>query len=445
MRAAVVGGGVSGLTAALELLERGAEVTLFEASPRLGGALQTHRQDDLLLELGPDSFVRTKPAAIELCERLGVDLVPTRPSESARALIVRDGKLHPLPAGLQLLAPTRVLPFASSPILSWPGKLRAGCDLLLPRRKGATDTDDESLASFVRRRLGSEVLARIAQPLVGGIYSGDPEQLSLRATMPRLLDLERKHRSLILGMRRTVGTQAAGARYSIFLTPRSGMQTLVDALVEAIELGGGRIEVSRPFETLEEISDFDGVVLAVPPARVARLMESKCPPLADDLRSIPTTSSATINFVWPKGVLDRTPEAFGFIVPAVEKRFLMACTFSSRKYEDRSGPDREVLRAYVGGVLGPDVTALSDGELIEATRKDLTQLLCIDSQPEQTLLSRHHRGQPQFVLGHTQRVQRIDAVMEEVPGIELAGNAYQGVGIADCVLSARKAVTRLLH
>jgi protoporphyrinogen/coproporphyrinogen III oxidase len=441
MKLAVVGGGITGLAAALFAQDRGADVTVYEANEQPGGVLQSVRDDGLLMERGPDAFVRLKPASIELCERLHVDLVPTAKLETAKsgASIVCGGRLHPLPDGLQLLAPTRLAPFAVSGIVSWPAKLRMGMDLFLPTRKGASDTDDESLADFVRRRLGQEALDRIAQPLVAGIYSGDPERLSLRATMPRLLDLEREHRSLILGMRKTAKARASGARYSLFVTPASGMATLVDAVVEALTDGGARIETGTKVDALTDL-DADRTILALPAPASAKLLDGE---LAAELSAIRTTSSATINFVWPS---DQIPAelGYGFVVPVVEKRFVMACTIASHKYEGRAPEGLALARGYVGGALGPDVTKMSDAELIEGARRDLSELMGIDAQPMRAVLTRWTGSQPQFEMGHLERIARIEALAAANPDLAVAGNWLTGVGVADCINSARAAVERLI-
>lgn len=441
MKLAVVGGGITGLTAALLASDRGADVTLYEARDDVGGVLQTVRDDGLLMERGPDAFVRLKPASIELCDRLGVDLVPTAKLERAKAnaSIVCGARLHPLPDGLQLLAPTRMAPFAASKIVSWPGKLRMGMDLFLPTRKGASDTDDESLADFVRRRLGQEALERIAQPLVAGIYSGDPEKLSLRATMPQLLDLERKHRSLILGMRRTAKARASGARYSLFVTPESGMRTLVDALVETLVDRGVRIETSAPVDALDAL-DADRTLLALPAPAATRLLDGE---IAAELGAIRTTSSATINFVWPADAIP-ADLGYGFVVPVIEERFVMACTIASHKYTGRAPEGLAVARGYVGGALGPDVTRLSDAELIEGARRDLSDLMGIDAQPQRSVLTRWTGSQPQFELGHLDRIARIRALAATDPDLAIAGNWLTGVGVADCVNAAQAAVDRLV-
>ena len=441
MKIAVVGGGISGLSAALFARDAGCEVELIEASDRFGGVLATEHRDGLLMERGPDSFVRTKPAAIELCERLHVDLIGTRDIPDRGARIVKGGRLRPLPDGLLLLAPTRLWPFALSPVMSFGGKLRMLREPSIPVREGASDTDDETLASFVRRRLGDEALDRLAQPLVAGIYSGDPETLSLRATMPRLLDLEREHGSLIKGMTAAAKGQpvASGARYSLFQTPASGMQTVIDALVERLSLDGVALTTGRTITSLDQF-DADAVVVALPARAAATLVDGA---LADELTAIRTTGSATISFSWPIAAVPQA-RGYGFVVPAIEDRFCMACTFAHNKYDGRAPEGTALLRAFVGGALGPDVAALSDDELVARARDDLKDLLSIASDPDHVVLSRYDSAQPQYEVRHLDRVARIEAEVGKRPRLALVGNSYRGVGVADCIVSARRGIASLV-
>ncbi len=450
--AAVLGGGISGLAAALALKDAGWRVTLLEASNALGGVLQTERRDGMILERGPDSFVVTKPAAITLSKRLGVELIPTRP-DAARTLVARGDRLHGLPDGFRLLAPTEWLPFLRTPLVSWAGKLRMALDLVLPRGGG---DGDESLASFVRRRLGREALERLAQPMIGGIYSGDPEHLSLQATMPMLLDLERKHRSIILGMRaaaKATKARTAGAAYSLFRTPKDGMAAFVEALVAAldgVELrtgvaatgleqrnGGWRVEAS------DGALDVDAVVPALPASASARLLDGVHPTLATDLGGVRSASAATINLVWPKEAIAHPLDGFGFVVPAIEGRFCMAATFTQRKYDGRCPDDRVLIRAFAGGALGPNLDGLDDDAVVQGALGDLRALLGIDAAPSLALVTRYPQRQPQLELGHLDRVARIDAAAAELPGFGLAGNCFHGVGVADCIERAQAAVGTL--
>ena len=300
-RVVIVGGGISGLAAAHRLVELGFEktqITLIEASGRLGGTLETRRRDGFLLERGPDSFISEKPEAVALAKRLGLEsrLIETNEAHR-RSFIVRNGRLRPVPEGFQLLAPSRIWPFLTTDIFSLTGKLRMAAELFLPRQNGK---EDESLASFVRRRLGREALERMAQPMVGGIYTADPETLSLRATLPRFLDMESKHRSLILAMLRQGRAQktgTSGPRYSLFLTFDDGMDVLVNSLANVlpnVRLNTRVNEIKRSgaawtITTGEESFAADAVCLAVPAYTAAKLLENASPRLLSQLNGNQTS------------------------------------------------------------------------------------------------------------------------------------------------------------
>src|SRR5687767_11106176 len=452
----IVGGGISGLAAAHRLIELGLErrqITLIEASGRLGGTLQTQHRDGFLLERGPDSFISEKPEAVALVKRLGLEsrLIETN-EQYRRSFIVRNGRLRPVPEGFQLLAPSRIWPFISTDIFTLPGKLRMAADLLLPRRR-SNGIEDESLASFVRRRLGKEALERMAQPMVGGIYTADPETLSLRATLPRFLDMERDHRSLILAMMRQ-GQKAgtSGARYSLFLSFDRGMEVLVNALanvVPNVRLNTRIEELSFDSRTwrLKTNSDesfaADAVCLAVPAYTAAKLLEHVNPHLASQLNAIRYASTATINFAYPRAAIKHPLNGFGFVVPFIEKRSLIACTFSSVKFKNRAPEDHVLLRAFAGGALQPEMFARQD--LVTCVEADLRELLSIDRSPLFTEVAKWERSMPQYEVGHLDRVQAIEAEVQTLTGLALAGNAYRGAGIPDCIRSGETAAERLLN
>src|SRR5687768_825662 len=453
-RIVVVGGGISGLAAAHRLVELGVDksrITLLEASGRLGGTLETRNRDGFLLEGGPDSFISEKPEAVALAKRLGLEsrLIETN-EQLRRSFIVRNGRLRPVPEGFQLLAPSRVWPFITTDIFSLSGKLRMAADLLLPRQNG---TLDESLASFVRRRLGREALERMAQPMVGGIYTADPETLSLRATLPRFLDMERDHRSLILAMMRQ-GQKAgtSGARYSLFLSFDRGMEVLVTALanvVPNVRLNTRIEELSFDSRTwrLKTNSDesfaADAVCLAVPAYTAAKLLENVNPHLASQLNAIRYASTATINFAYPRAAIKHPLNGFGFVVPFIEKRSLIACTFSSVKFKNRAPEDHVLLRAFAGGALQPEMFARQD--LVTRVEADVRELLSIDRSPLFTEVAKWERSMPQYEVGHLDRVQAIEAEVQALTGLALAGNAYRGAGIPDCIRSGETAAERLLN
>ncbi len=457
-RIVIIGGGIAGLAAAHRLLElnKTNQITLLEASSRLGGTIETVRRDGYLLERGPDSFISEKPEALELAKRLGLEsrLIQTN-EQYRRSFIVRNGRLRAVPEGFQLLAPSRIWPFLTSDIFSLPGKMRMAADLVLPR-KITNGANDESLASFVRRRFGNEALERMAQPMVGGIYTADPETLSLRATLPRFLDMEQKHRSLILALLRQRGSApdkgTSGARYSFFLSFDRGMQVLVDELSRLIGKCHLRTRAERlkrqgsswsvETDTDEKIVA-DAVCLAVPAHIAASLLQETNAELARKLKEIKYASTATINFGYRKNAIRHPLDGFGFVVPFVEKRSLIACSFSNVKFSGRAPEGQVLLRAFAGGALQPEVFALDEAELVTRVEADLRELLGINEKPLFTEVAKWERAMPQYEVGHVERVKEIESLLE--PGIALAGNAYCGAGIPDCIRSGEKAAENINH
>jgi len=451
----IIGGGISGLAAAHRLSEQQVQVTLLEASPRLGGTIQTGQRDGFLLERGPDSFISEKPQAVELAKRLGLEsrLIQTN-EQFRRSFIVRHGRLRPVPEGFQLLAPSRLWPFITSDIFSVAGKARMAADLLLPR-KSTNGVNDESLASFVRRRLGVEALDRMAQPMVGGIYTADPETLSLRATLPRFLEMEREHRSLILAMLRQgraqkVGT--SGARYSLFLSFDRGMQVLVDALAKQVKADirlntrAVGLKSDGPAWTIttsdgEELIA-DKICLALPAYRAATLLQGR---LGERLRQIKYASTATINFAYRRSAIAHPLNGFGFVVPFIEKRSLIACTFSSVKFSGRAPEGHVLLRAFAGGALQPEIFALDESEIATRVETDLRELLGITEDPLFVEVAKWKDSMPQYEVGHLERVNEIEKLVSELPGLTLAGNAYRGAGIPDCIRSGETAAEMLMR
>lgn len=451
----MVGGGISGLAAAHRLIELGqTNVTLIEASPRLGGTIQTEHRDGFLIERGPDSFISEKPEAVALAKRLGLEsrLIETN-EKYRRSFIVRNGRLRSVPDGFQLLAPGRMWPFLTSDIFSVGGKARMAADLFLPR-KSTNGTQDESLASFVRRRLGKEALERMAQPMVGGIYTADPETLSLRATLPRFLEMEREHRSLILAMLRQSQTQksgTSGARYSLFLSFDRGVQVLVDALsrINADIRLNARVESLRLEDQTWTVTTNTGeqyqaeaVCLAVPAYVAASLLKGS---LAAKLRQIKYASTATLNFGYDRSAIKHPLDGFGFVVPVIEKRSLIACTFSSVKFSGRAPEGHVLLRAFAGGALQPDIFALDESEMAARVEADLRELLGISGKPLFTEVAKWERSMPQYEVGHLDRIGEIENEVRQISGLALAGNAYRGAGIPDCIRSGQTAAEFISH
>ena len=462
---AIIGGGIAGLAAAhrLEELSKEREVPLrfsvLEASDRLGGMIGTEQRDGFVLEYGPDSFISEKPWALDLCRRLGLEdeLIGTQ-DQFRTTFVVRRGRLEPLPEGFMLLAPTRLGALVRSRIFSWPGKLRMGLDLVLPRGR---QQDDESLSSFVQRRLGREALERVAQPLIGGIYTADPDELSLAATMPRFLQMERERRSLIYalwraGRKRPQDTKdASGARWSLFVTLRNGMQQMVDTLVERLSLGTIRyrsaVRSVQPHDTDWQIEcqdgsrlRADGVILATPAFQTARMLRACDADLADQLSAIAYSSAATVSLAYRRQDIPHALNGFGFVVPRIENRSIIAGTFSSVKYPGRAPDGQVLLRAFVGGALQAELFELDDDEMERVVRQEFASLLGIEAAPLFTLIARYPNSMPQYLVGHLGRVDEIEHRLVTHPGLALAGNAYRGVGIADCVRSGEAAAQGVL-
>jgi protoporphyrinogen/coproporphyrinogen III oxidase len=458
----VVGGGITGLAAAYRATElareRGIELDLkvIEARGRLGGTIATERVDGFVVEAGPDSFLSEKPWALALCRRLGVESKLVRTDDRFRKVFVwYRGQLHPLPDGFQLLAPTRLLPFATSSLFSWPGKLRMAADVLLPRGGG----DDESLGAFVRRRLGREALERVAQPLVAGIYTADPDELSLAATMPRFLETERRHRSIILGLRRALRAApqpgTSGARWSLFVTLAEGMEALVRALVE--RLPDNSVVLRQRVASLERTAgcwrvattdglrlDADRVIVAGEAHGAARLLRYVDPTLATLLAEIEYAGAATVSLGYRRAEVPHPLDGFGFVVPRTEGKSILAVTFSSVKYPGRAPEGHVLLRCFLGGALDARALDEDDAELVHRARMELSEALGITAEPMLSRIARWPASMPQYRVGHLARVETLERRALKLPGLHLAGGAYRGVGIADCVRSAEAAAEAAL-
>ena len=395
---------------------------------------------------------------MELCKRIGLEtgLIGTR-EEFRRSFIYLKGRLVPVPAGFYLIAPTRLEALAGTRLLSVPGKFRALLELVIPPKRGAAG-EDESVASFVRRRLGREVLDRIAQPMIAGIYSADPEKLSLRATFPRFLDLERDSGSVIRGLlRKQAGRQgadreASGPRYSLFLTLRHGIGSLVERLIERMNrvefrtnFSVSRIERGERWKIFSgegEKLEADSLLIATPAPEAARLLGGVDSVLAAELAGIPYESVATVNLGFDQKDLSGLPRGFGFVVPAVEKRHLIGCTFSSFKFPGRSAEGKILLRLFIGGAGQRELLQRSDSDLEQAVLRDIREILGTGNRPEFVSIRRHPASMPQYGVGHLDRVDRIFKRSDSIPGLYLTGNAYRGIGLPDCIREAEQVAER---
>ena len=457
----VVGGGLAGLTAAWEAQRRGCEVTLLEADARLGGKLHTQYVDDLLIDTGPDSFLSSKPPGLRLISDLGLlDQVINTLPDGGGTFILRNGQLQPLPEGMTLLVPADLRAIAKTPLVSPLGKARMALDLLLPPRAG---NDDESVATFVRRRVGREAFERMAEPLLSGIYGGNAEQLSLLATFPRLRDTERAHGGVIRGaieQKRAVTAAVANApasttapKRSPFVSLRNGLQTLVDTLEQ--QIGPEHIHRNEPVQRLERTSggwrmetaqrtlEADGVLLAIPAFAAATLLQPIDAALAAPLRGIPYGSSATVSMAYHLADVEGLARGRGFVIPRREGRTLTAVTWTSRKFGGRAGSATALLRGFVGRVGGERALELDDDGIVALVRRELRDLLDITAEPQLARVFRWERGMPQPNLGHLPRLDAINARVALLAGLGLTGAAYRGVGIPDVIDDARTQAARL--
>ena len=454
----IVGGGVTGLSAAYRLRKaivprEELAVTVIEARPRLGGSIGTERRDGFLIEAGADSFLTAKPRGVDLARELGLG-DRLQGLRHRRVWVAKDGALVPLPNGIVLLATPRLSALCRSRLLSNRGKARAMMDLVLPPRKAS---GDESLASFVRRRLGREVLERIADPLVAGIHAGDPERLSMESLLPEFLKYEREHGGVIRGLRASAGRRPSSDPTvpRPFATFRDGMEELVDGLMRqtpGVEWRSATkaLAVERGRDDGFEIRLGDGtslradaVLLATAAPVSAQLLEGLEPKLADALRAIPYASSAAVSLAYPADAC-RPLDGSGFLVPRKEGFHLKACTWASSKFEGRAPSGHVLLRAFYGGAREASVLDRPDEALADLALQELTSLLRLRGPPEFVRVHRWPQAHPQYEVGHTDRVATIESARAAVPGLFLAGSAYRGIGIPDCIEDADRAARGLL-
>ncbi len=457
-RVVVLGGGITGLSAAWELTraaqreKRPVEVVVLEASERLGGKVRTEVLDGATIEIGPDSFITTKPEMVELVKELGLESELIGTGGSPRVFVARGGRLVPMPDGMSLAAPTRVIPFALSPLFSASGKLRMAVEPFVPTRR---DGADESLADFTRRRLGAEALEVLVGPMLGGIYAGDPERLSVRSTFPQLLEMEKKGglaRSLWLG---GPARTSAKSGFTTFMTIKGGLSRVIDALAKG--LPAGAVRTDHPIETIRrrggswEVAgprgsvSADAVVCALPAPAAASALEWTDPELAGRLREIPFVSTATATYVWDTSSLRRPPAGFGFLAPRGEGLSVTAATFSSSKFPARAPAGKTVVRAFVGGAGREEDAEAAVTRVEETVRRELDALLGLGGvKPRAAKAARWIKANPQYNVGHGERLERLSSCLRGHPGLVLAGSSYTGVGLPDCVRSGRRAAAAAL-
>lgn len=459
-RVAIIGGGISGLSAAFALEELRRTVSavvdcvLYESSSRLGGVLRTENIDGCVVEAGPDSFLTEKSWAADFCRTLGLgnQLIVSNDIARKTYILVR-GRLVEMPDGLMFMVPTKILPTILSPLFSWKTKLRMATELRMPRNWGP----DESVASFVERHYGAEVVDRLADPLLSGIYGGDAANLSLLAVLPRFHRMEDSHGSLgraMLAARKKMEESSDKAAPPIFTSLKQGMQQLADAVfacltstslrtnaaVESLQAEGGGWTVYAGSQT----DHFDAVILAVPTHVGARLLSTSGPELSAELAAIPYTSSITVALGYGREVRQSLLPGFGFLVPRSEGKRLLAATFVHNKFPYRAPEDRALLRCFIAGDSAEMLWQQPDEQISGMVRGELQQILGLRAEPLFTRVYRWKSAMAQYTVGHLDRLERIERVRRTLPGLALAGNGYRGIGIPDCIRSGREAAEYVL-
>jgi oxygen-dependent protoporphyrinogen oxidase len=453
-RIAIIGGGIAGLSAAfyLEKARRGGadlQWALFEKSDRLGGVIQTERRDGFVIEAGPDSFLSAKPDASRLCQELGIgdQLIPSN-DFSRKTYILVKSKLVPIPHGLEFMVPTRIWPMATTQLFSFSTKLRMAAELFSAARK---DAGDESVGDFVRRHFGQEMVDRVAEPLLAGVYGGNAERLSIRAVLPRFAEMERQHGSLVRATLRAKALARPAAKpQPLFTSLKNGMQQMVEALVAALPPSAIRLRqqnlLLRPvnddwqIESAGNAERFQAVLLAVPGPAAAGLLQQFHPALIEGLAGIEYTSTAAVALTYDQAEL---PAGHGFLVPRSEARKLMACTFVHEKFAHRAPDGKKLLRCFFSSSRMPDLLTHSEEALQQFARQELKDILGLRPEPKFARTFRWERAMAQYETGHLDRVAEMEKIIAAMPGFHIIGNSFHGIGVPDCIKSARLAVEQI--
>lgn len=459
-RIAIIGGGISGLSAAftLEKQRRNGsplEYALFEASPRLGGVLVTEHVEGCLIEAGPDSFLTEKPWASDLCREIGLgdQLIGSNDADRKTYILVKS-RLVVIPDGLMFMVPTKILPTVFSPLFSLGAKLRMAGEWFHPPHKAVSD---ETVAAFVERHYGPEMVDRLADPLLSGVYGGEARQLSLRAVLPRFAEMEKNYGSLgraMLAARRKMGQSTKGPAKPLFTSLRDGMQQMVDALIArltpaALHPGVRVTSLQRQdggwtVSANGTASSFDAIVIATPATATAELVPDFSPALSSELGGIQYTSSITVNLGFDRKVRSSLPAGFGFLVPRSEGKQMLAATFVHNKFPHRAPEDIALLRCFIGGAASAQALKLCDEDVVRIVREELRQILGFAGVPLFTRVYRWNGAMAQYGVGHLERLQKIETLLTQLPGLAFAGNGYRGIGVPDCIRSGSDAANQVL-
>jgi protoporphyrinogen/coproporphyrinogen III oxidase len=454
-RIAVVGGGTAGLSAAYSLQKRKAagtpvEFVVYEAG-QLGGVIRTERIDDCVIEAGPDSFLTEKPWAADLCRELGLgdQLISSNDPERKTYMLVK-GRLVPIPDGLMFMVPTKLLPTFLSPMFSLATKARIVREWLSPPKPKTTEM---TVAEFVERHYGREMVDRVADPLLGGVYGGSADQLSVDAVLPRFVQMETKYGSLGLAMVAARNNSSSAAPRPLFTSLKSGMRQMTDALITRIPTQvfrtGVRVEVVKPESgkwlviSNGRTEEFDGVVIATPAHAAAALMSAQ-QELGAELNAIPYTSSMTVVLGYDQHVRSSLPAGFGFLVPRTEARKILAATFVHNKFPYRAPENRAIIRCFMGGSVAEEMFEHGETDIASAVETELKSILGLSAAPLFTRVYKWRKAMAQYTVGHSDRVSRIRSLVAQMPGLALAGNAYSGIGVPDCVRTGQEAADKVL-
>ena len=437
VKVAIIGGGISGLSAAYYLSKAGIRAALIEKQDRLGGVIETHRVADCIVEAGPDSFLASKPAALDLIRDIGLESeVISSNDHLRRTYIKKNGRLVPMPDGLMMMVPTKMAPVAASNLISWPTKIKMGLEYF---RKPSAAAGDRSVAEFVREHYGQETVDYLAEPLLSGVYGGDPEELSASATLGQMVALETRYGSLTRGVIESRKKAPPGGGGSLFRTMKSGLGQLVDGIeakltVDRIHAAATAVERTAAGFRIAlgngSSIEADKVIVACPAHAAGPLLRPLDPAMADGLSAVRYNSSMTIGLIYDKVKLGHPLNGFGFLIPKVERRKMAACTWVGTKFSHRVPDHLALIRCFVGG--GAAATA-------EEMRDELRELMGVTAEPVATCIYHWDRAMAQYTVGHAGRIAGVTGRAKQIPGLYLAGNAYEGIGIPDCIRTGRAA------